>query len=63
MAAELQDYLIDLKEKTKQYEIEFAAQREQNETLIIDTDGNKISSLEFSRFPSKRLLLISSGTT
>ena len=57
MATELHNYLIDLKEKTKQYEIEFAAQREQNETMIIDTDGNKISSLELvNTKPNGKLL-------
>lgn len=46
MNTELKTYLTNLKEKIKGYEIEYAAQRQQNEMFIIDLDGKKISSLE-----------------
>ena len=46
MPNELQKYLTELKEKTKQYEIEYAAQRAQNEKFVINVDETKISSLQ-----------------
>ena len=45
MCSELQRYLEALKEKFRQYETEYALQREQNEMQILNVDGNKISSL------------------
>lgn len=46
MSTELKNYLTNLKEKVKEYEVEFAAQRQQNEMFILNVDGEKISSLE-----------------
>lgn len=46
MNTELLNYLTALKEKVKEYEIEFAAQRQQNEMFILNIDNTKISSLE-----------------
>lgn len=46
MHKELQKYLTELKEKIKQYEIEYSAQRAQNEMFILNVDETKISSLE-----------------
>ena len=45
MPSELQQYLIKLKDKIEQYEITYAAQREQNEMFIVNVDGEKTSSL------------------
>lgn len=42
----LRDYLYELSQKTKEYEVTFAAQRAQNEKMILDADGTKRSSLE-----------------
>lgn len=46
MSTELRDYLRDLKEKIKEYEVIYAAQRKQNEMFILNVDETKISSLE-----------------
>lgn len=46
MNTELKSYLSSLKEKIKEYEITYAAQRKQNEMFIMDVDETKISSLE-----------------
>jgi len=45
MHKNLQQYLTELREKVDQYEIEFSAQRQQNEMFIINIDDTKISSL------------------
>lgn len=56
MHRELQKYLMALKEKRKQYEKEYALQREQNEKFIIDVDGRKVSSLELvNTLPNGRI--------
>lgn len=46
MSTELKDYLWDLKEKIKEYEVIYAAQRQQNEMYILNVNETKISSLE-----------------
>ena len=46
MNKELQKYFSELKEKVKEYEQKYAAQRQQNEKFVINVDGTKISSLE-----------------
>ena len=46
MSTELKTYLTNLKEKVKEYEITYAAQRQQNEMFILNVDEAKISSLE-----------------
>ena len=46
MSTELKDYLRNLKEKIKEYEVIYEAQRKQNEMLILNVDETKISSLE-----------------
>lgn len=46
MNTELKTYLTNLKEKVKEYEITYAAQRQQNEMFILNVDETKISSLE-----------------
>lgn len=46
MSTELKDYLRDLKDKIKEYEVIYAAQRQQNEMYILNVDETKISSLE-----------------
>lgn len=45
MNTELQSYLKDLRERTKEYEIEYKRQREQNEMYILDVNNKKVSSL------------------
>lgn len=45
MPEPLQEYLFNLKEKIKEYEISFAEQREQNEKFIMNIDERKVSSL------------------
>ncbi len=46
MNTELKKYLLDLQEKIKEYEVQYAAQRQQNEMFISDIDEEKISSLQ-----------------
>ena len=46
MNDKLKDYFLDLAEKRKQYETEFAALRKQNQRIIEDIDGNDIPSTE-----------------
>ncbi len=46
MNSELKTYLTNLKEKIQEYEIIYAAQRQQNEMFILNIDETKISSLE-----------------
>lgn len=45
MHKELKQYLLELKEKIAQYEVDYAEHRQQNEIFITDLDGSKISSL------------------
>lgn len=52
----LKEYLINLKEQTKQYEKEFKTQREQNEKMVIDEVHGKISSLKLvNTLPNGRI--------
>ena len=46
MNDKLKEYFINLAEKRKQYETEFAALRKQNQRIIEDIDGNDIPSTE-----------------
>lgn len=46
MNDKLKEYFINLAEKRKQYETEFAALRKQNQRIIEDVDGTNISSTE-----------------
>ena len=46
MNTELKTYLTNLKEKIQEYEVIYAAQRQQNEMFILNVDETKISSLE-----------------
>ena len=46
MPEALNNYLYDLYLKRKEDEIVYSAQREQNEKMIVNIDGKKISSLE-----------------
>ena len=46
MNSELKTYLTNLKEKVQEYEVIYAAQRQQNEMFILNIDETKISSLE-----------------
>ena len=45
MCDTLKEYLLDLKERTKQYEKEYSAQRKQNEITVYDDIEGEVSSL------------------
>ena len=56
MNTELKNYLTELKEKIKEYEIKFAEQRQQNEIFIQNIDEEKISSLQLvNTLPNGRI--------
>ncbi len=61
LSKRLQTYLTKLKKQTKIYEVEFAAQRKQNQTIIIDSNGKEISSLEMvNTMPNGKLQTVNS---
>lgn len=61
MSPALKAHFIELKKQKDSAQTELAAQREQNQTFITDTDGNKISSLELvNTLPNGKIQTINS---
>ena len=61
MSPALKAHFIELKKQRDSAQTELAAQREQNQTFITDTDGNKISSLELvNTLPNGKIQTVNS---
>lgn len=61
MSPALKTHFIELKKQMDSAKAEFAAQREQNQTFITDTDGGKISSLELvNSLPNGKIQTVNS---
>lgn len=61
MSPTLKAHFIELKKQRDSAETEFAAQREQNQIFITDTDGKKISSLELvNSLPNGKIQTVNS---